>query len=170
MLLIFSDTYFAIWHLKVPTVNGRRQNFCEVRGVTLNNKYDKRSFSARPCGPRFWSKTKGGRVPRAPLLDPTVILLFTLLSRSVVGVLGPSGDRVNRYSYDPFGRMLEVDEQLPQDFTFIGQWGVAADRELKDIYWMRFRHYDAQLGRFLSLDPLGINAIFVWLTRNVNVT
>ncbi|KAL9963573.1 hypothetical protein ACROYT_G027096 [Oculina patagonica] len=76
---------------------------------------------------------------------------------SVVGVLGPSGDRVNRYSYDPFGRLLEVDEQLPQDFTFIGQWGVTADRELKDIYWMRSRHYDAQLGRFLSIDPLGFS-------------
>ncbi|KAL9963565.1 hypothetical protein ACROYT_G027086 [Oculina patagonica] len=76
---------------------------------------------------------------------------------SVVGVLGPSGNRVNRYSYDPFGRLLEIDEQLPQDFTFIGQWGVTADRELKDIYWMRSRHYDAQLGRFLSIDPLGFS-------------
>lgn len=80
---------------------------------------------------------------------------FSLSARSVVGVLGPSGDRVNRYSYDPFGRMLEFDEELPQDFTFIGQWGVTADRELRDIYWMRSRHYDAQLGRFLSFDPLG---------------
>ena len=51
--------------------------------------------------------------------------------------------------------MLEFDEALPQDFTFIGQWGVTADRELRDIYWMRSRHYDAQLGRFLSFDPLG---------------
>ncbi|XP_078355806.1 uncharacterized protein LOC144640574 [Oculina patagonica] len=76
---------------------------------------------------------------------------------SVVGVLDPSGDRVNRYSYDPFGRLLEVDEKLPQDFTFIGQWGVTADRELRDIYWMRSRHYDAQLGRFLSIDPLGFS-------------
>ena len=86
-------------------------------------------------------------------LDVTVVLSF--LCRSVVGVLGPSGDHVNRYTYDPFGRMLEADEELPQDFTFIGQWGVTADRELKDIYWMRSRHYDAQLGRFLSIDPLG---------------
>ena len=51
--------------------------------------------------------------------------------------------------------MLEFDEALPQDFTFIGQWGVTADRELRDIFWMRSRHYDAQLGRFLSFDPLG---------------
>ena len=51
--------------------------------------------------------------------------------------------------------MLEFDETLPQDFMFIGQWGVSADRELRGIYWMRSRHYDAQLGRFLSFDPLG---------------
>ena len=51
--------------------------------------------------------------------------------------------------------MLEFDETVPQDFTFIGQWGVSANRELRDIYWMRSRHYDAQLGRFLSFDPLG---------------
>lgn len=54
--------------------------------------------------------------------------------------------------------MLEFDEALPQDFTFIGQWGVTADRELRDIFWMRSRHYDAQLGRFLSIDPLGKSA------------
>ena len=87
-------------------------------------------------------------------------IVFSLLGRSVVGVLGPSGDRTNRYSYDPFGSMLEVDERLPQDFTFIGQWGVIVNRELRDSYWMRSRHYDAQLGRFLSLDPLGITPCF----------
>ena len=54
--------------------------------------------------------------------------------------------------------MLEFNEALPQDFTFIGQWGVTADRELRDIYWMRSRHYDVQLGRFLSFDPLGKSA------------
>ena len=54
--------------------------------------------------------------------------------------------------------MLEFDEALPQDFTFIGQWGVTADRELRGIFWMRSRHYDAQLGRFLSFDPLGKRA------------
>ena len=80
-----------------------------------------------------------------------------------MGVLGPSGDLVNRYSYDPFGRMLEFDEKLPQDFTFIGQWGVTADREFRDIYWMRSRHYDAQLGRFLSFDPLGKSAFTKYL-------
>jgi len=73
-------------------------------------------------------------------------------------VLGPSGDRVNKYMYDPFGRMLERDEQFPQDFTFVGQWGVTAEREFKDVYWMRSRYYDAQLGRFFSLDPLGKNS------------
>ena len=81
----------------------------------------------------------------------------TPLCRSVVGVLGPKGDLVNRYSYDPYGRILAASEELPQDFTFIGQWGVTADRELRNIYWMRFRHYDAQLGRFLSFDPLGMD-------------
>lgn len=59
--------------------------------------------------------------------------------------------------YDPFGRMLERDEQFPQDFTFVGQWGVTAEREFKDVYWMRSRYYDAQFGRFFSLDPLGKN-------------
>ena len=81
----------------------------------------------------------------------------TPLCRSVVGVLGPKGDLVNRYSYDPYGRILAASEELPQDFKFIGQWGVTADRELRNIYWMRFRHYDAQLGRFLSFDPLGMD-------------
>lgn len=53
--------------------------------------------------------------------------------------------------------MLEKDEQFPQDFTFVGQWGVTAEREFKDVYWMRSRYYDAQFGKFFSLDPLGKN-------------
>ena len=53
--------------------------------------------------------------------------------------------------------MLEKDEQFPQDFTFVGQWGVTAEREFKDVYRMRSRYYDAQFGRFFSLDPLGKN-------------
>lgn len=55
--------------------------------------------------------------------------------------------------------MLEANEGFRQDFTFIGQWGVMAERELRDIYWMRSRHYDAQLGRFVSIDPLGKNTL-----------
>lgn len=59
---------------------------------------------------------------------------------------------VNAYAYDPFGRLMGVDETVPQPFTFVGQFGI--QREPEGLYYMRARHYDADTGRFLSPDPL----------------
>ncbi len=72
-------------------------------------------------------------------------------------MMNQSGTVQNVYKYDPFGRVLQQSEQLRNIFKYIGQLGVISDRELQDIYMMRDRHYDAQHGRFISLDPIGIH-------------
>ncbi|XP_048590560.1 uncharacterized protein LOC116611783 isoform X3 [Nematostella vectensis] len=62
---------------------------------------------------------------------------------------------INTYQYDPFGQLLSVRESVRNDFLFIGQWGVMRDKEVPGLYRMRARHYDSQIGRFISFDPLG---------------
>lgn len=75
---------------------------------------------------------------------------------SVVGVLDTSGQAVNSYSYDPFGQTIAASEGVRNIFQYVGQLGVIKDEAVENVYLMRARHYDATLGRFISLDPLGV--------------
>lgn len=72
-------------------------------------------------------------------------------------MMNQSGTVQNTYKYDPFGKVIQQSEQIINFFMYIGQLGVISDGELQDIYMMRDRHYDAQHGRFISLDPIGIH-------------
>ncbi|MBQ0721654.1 MAG: RHS repeat-associated core domain-containing protein [Gammaproteobacteria bacterium] len=63
---------------------------------------------------------------------------------------------VNKYAYDPYGKLLAKQEQITQPFTYVGQYGVMTEAEDSDLYYMRARYYDAQIGRFISEDPIGM--------------
>ncbi len=60
---------------------------------------------------------------------------------------------VNRYAYDPYGRILGKEEAIVQPFTYVGQAGVMT--EVDGLYYMRARYYDPSTGRFISEDPIG---------------
>ena len=59
-------------------------------------------------------------------------------------------DMVNRYSYKPFGELLESGGTLTNPFKFTGQW---RDAEI-DQYYLRARMYDPLLMRFAGRDPV----------------
>ena len=75
---------------------------------------------------------------------------------STVGLTGTEGTYVNRYSYLPFGEDLTKVEGVANPFEYVGQWGVMDEGNGLDF--MRARFYDSGLGRFTSVDPLGIDA------------
>ena len=78
-----------------------------------------------------------------------------MLFRSVLSVLDEQGNTRNSYSYDPFGKVIQRSESVRNIFQYIGKFGVVQDEELIDIYMMRARHYDANHGRYISVDPIG---------------
>ena len=45
---------------------------------------------------------------------------------------------VNKYAYDAFGKILNQDEQVPQPFKFVGQYGVMTEPD--GFYYMRARY------------------------------
>ena len=74
---------------------------------------------------------------------------------AVEKILDQTGRVLNAYKYDIFGRMTYKSEQIRSIFKYSGLLGAIHDEELMDVYMMRARHYDAQHGRFISLDPIG---------------
>lgn len=74
---------------------------------------------------------------------------------STVALTDNSGEIMNSYAYDPFGKITDRQEQVQQPFTFVGQYGVMT--EPNGLYYMRARYYDPNVGRFISEDPIGFN-------------
>jgi RHS repeat-associated protein len=66
-----------------------------------------------------------------------------------------AGSTTDAYAYTPFGKLLGHTGASAQSFTFVGQYGVQNVADA--LYHMGRRFYDADSGRFLSRDPVGIN-------------
>ena len=59
-----------------------------------------------------------------------------------------SGNVVNEYTYDPWGNILSENETVENPIKYAGEY---YDEEL-DMYYLRARYYDPNVGRFTSLD------------------
>jgi RHS repeat-associated protein len=68
-------------------------------------------------------------------------------------VSGAGGAAVATYDYLPFGQIASQTGMAGQPFTFNGRFGITD--EVGDLFYMRARMFDADLGRFTSRDPLG---------------
>jgi RHS repeat-associated protein len=73
---------------------------------------------------------------------------------STVGITGTNGQYVNTYVYLPSGQANTLSAGLPNEFAFLGQWGVMSEPNGLDFMHARFEA--PSLGRFLNLDPLGV--------------
>ena len=64
------------------------------------------------------------------------------------------GSVLNSYVYDPFGIVLTQSETVANAFQYAGEYGVTSEDTA--LYVMRARYYAAEVGRFLSPDPIGL--------------
>ncbi|MGE0495940.1 MAG: RHS repeat domain-containing protein [Vulcanimicrobiota bacterium] len=73
---------------------------------------------------------------------------------SVRVVVDASGDEVAAYEYLEFGEQTKTGSGSSPK-TFVGGLGVHDDSALTNLLYMRRRHYDTSLGRYISSDPAG---------------
>jgi RHS repeat-associated protein len=73
---------------------------------------------------------------------------------SVVALTNGSGNTVEVYEYDVYGRVGMADANHPNRFLFTGR---EFDKET-GLYYYRARYYNPQIGRFLQTDPVGYSA------------
>lgn len=89
------------------------------------------------------------------------------LVRSVIGLTGPDGKVVARYSYAAFGSLLAKEGRLAEKNPF--RYTSRPQDPASGLYDLRARVYDPELGRFLTPDPLsfagGIN-LYVYVEND----
>jgi len=71
-------------------------------------------------------------------------------------VTNKTGSVVNSYTYDTFGIILNRSDAVPNPFTFVGRYG--AMHEGHGLVAMRARFYAEDVGRFVTVDPVGLLA------------
>lgn len=71
---------------------------------------------------------------------------------STVAMTEDSRRIVNSYAYDPFGKQTNSIEGVANPFRFVGQNGLM--QESNGLTYVRARYYAADLGVFISQDPL----------------
>ena len=79
----------------------------------------------------------------------------TDLLGSVLTVTNTSGEMLNNYTYDAFGNILKATEGVANDFKFVGSYGLMANAS--GTIFVRARNYDPATGRWISMDPIGID-------------
>jgi RHS repeat-associated protein len=70
---------------------------------------------------------------------------------SIVSMSDETGQTVQGYEYDSFGRILSRSGNIQNPFTYTGR---EYDEET-GLYYYRARYYDPHPGRFLTKDPIG---------------
>ena len=87
---------------------------------------------------------------------------------SVVAIVDESGNITHKYQYDEFGKVTQKEEPAGNanynPFQYVGKYGVMYLTDHQ--YYMRARHYDPTIGRFLSEDPIWSTNLYPYADNN----
>ena len=100
----------------------------------------------------------------ARVKDGKVSYYVTDVRGSVVAIVDEDGNITHKYQYDEFGRVTQKEEADYNPFQYVGGYGVIYLSE--HLYYMRARHYDPTIGRFLSEDPVWSTNLYPYADNN----
>ena len=83
---------------------------------------------------------------------------------SIVAIVDEDGNITHKYQYDDFGKVVQKEEADFNPFQYVGKYGVMALNDHQ--YYMRARHYDPTIGRFLSEDPIWSTNLYPYADNN----
>ena len=83
---------------------------------------------------------------------------------SVVAIVDDNGKITHKYQYDEYGKVTQKQEADYNPFQYVGKYGVMALNDHQ--YYMRARHYDPTIGRFLSEDPIWSTNLYPYADNN----
>jgi len=127
-------------------------------------------FTADPLGiGNVLSDSKGaeyiyGNGLEARVKNGKVSYFVTDFRGSVVAIVDESGNITHKYQYDDFGKVVQKQEADYNPFQYVGKYGVMYLTDHQ--YYMRARHYDPTIGRFLSEDPIWSTNLYPYTDNN----
>jgi RHS repeat-associated protein len=83
---------------------------------------------------------------------------------STIAMTDANAAITHKYQYDEFGAVRQKVEQDENRFRFVGLYGVMYEDSL--LCFMRARYYDAEIGRFLSEDPIWSVNLYAYAGNN----
>ena len=83
---------------------------------------------------------------------------------SVVAIVDENGNITHKYQYDDYGKVTQKQEADYNPFQYVGKYGVLVLTDHQ--YYMRARHYDPTIGRFLSEDPIWSTNLYPYADNN----
>lgn len=69
---------------------------------------------------------------------------------STIALTDETGDVTDKYTYTPFGKLLNRAGETQNPFTFVGRYGLMDEGD--GLCYVRARYYDSHVGRFLKKD------------------
>lgn len=132
--------------------------------------YGNITFTVDPLGiGNVLSDSKGadyiyGNGLEARVKNGKVSYYVTDFRGSVVAMVDESGNITHKYQYDEFGKVTQKEEADYNPFQYVGKYGVMYLNEHQ--YYMRARHYDPTIGRFLSEDPIWSTNLYPYADNN----
>ena len=103
----------------------------------------------------------------ARVKDGKVSYYVTDVRGSVVAIVDEDGNITHKYQYDDFGKVVQKEEADYNPFQYVGKYGVMALNDHQ--YYMRARHYDPTIGRFLSEDPIWSTNLYPYADNNPTI-
>ena len=100
----------------------------------------------------------------ARIVNGNISYYVTDVRGSVVAIVDQSGNITHKYQYDEFGKVTKKQEADYNPFQYVGKYGVMALNDHQ--YYMRARHYDPTIGRFLSEDPIWSTNLYPYADNN----
>ena len=100
----------------------------------------------------------------ARIKNDKVSYYITDVRGSVVAIVDEDGNITHKYQYDDYGKVLQKEETDYNPFQYVGKHGVIYLTDHQ--YYMRARHYDPTIGRFLSEDPIWSINLYPYADNN----
>ena len=75
--------------------------------------------------------------------------------RKQAAITNEIGLPIQMYLYDAYGRIINTTNDTQNSLTFVGRYGGSKDWDTGLMYFWH-RWYDADLGRWINRDPIGI--------------
>ena len=129
------------------TENGQRTNYI----IDLNNRITE-VLAETDAGGNISKYHVYGLGLIETILPNGETLVYHYNSRgNTTAISNVAGQIVQKYAYDDFGTVNNQWGSIESSFKFLGRFGVMADG---DLYHIRARYYDSDIGRFITQDPL----------------